>query len=860
MNKWFHQLVAGNYNAKQVKTLEKKLPLIHQKEKKLGTLSDTELQKQFATWKEELTAEPNKVDQYLIDVFAGIREASKRLVGKEFEVRGKKEPWNMVHYDVQLIGGMVLHEGKIAEMKTGEGKTLVSTLPVILNALTSKGVHVVTVNDYLAQRDSEWMTPLYAFCGLSVGVIISGITTEERKEAYKCDITYGTNNEFGFDYLRENMAQDPEAIVQGELHYAIIDEVDSILIDEARTPLIISSPADESTDKYLEYSRIIPKLKENTDYNIDLKHKSATLTEAGVKKLEDIIGIHNLFEEKGFEEVHHIEQALKAEVIFEKDKDYVVQEGQVIIIDEFTGRMMPGRRFSDGLHQALEAKESVEIQRESKTLATITFQNYFRLYDKLAGMTGTAETEAEEFAKIYSLDVTVIPPNKPIQRQDLKDKIFKNERGKFTALIKAVKELHEKGQPVLIGTVNIDKSELISQFLKQQGIKHEVLNAKHHEREAEIVSQAGQKGAVTVATNMAGRGTDIKINDEVKALGGFVILGTERHESRRIDNQLRGRAGRQGDPGMSQFYISMEDDLMRRFGGEKMKVIMDRLGIADDEAIEQGMITRSVENAQKKIEGHHFDARKHVLQYDDVMNIHREKIYAKRRFLLKNEDIMGEVEDMMKSFVSNMIKDHCPTPDHASSWNIQEVFEVMESLHKDESNPLSFEELDAFQHRDELIESLQNYVLTAWDEKQDQFPEEEVDKVTRYVVLRSIDELWLEHIDAMTQLRDKVALSGYAQRDPVMEYKREAFEMFQRLLYSANMNSIQNLFRVSFAKAQEIAPRQFRNAQTNQGDIEANLNDTSELGVGPTNNTGNLPGLGGQPMSRQQRRAMERKK
>lgn len=782
-------------------------------------MSDEELKKQFQIWKNELTKAPEKIEERRDDVFAAVKEACKRLLGKEFEVRGKMQKWEMVPYDVQILGGIVLHQGKISEMKTGEGKTLVCTMPVILNALTGKGVHVVTVNDYLAQRDAEWMSPLYAFCGLTTGVVINGKDTEERKEAYKSDITYGTNNEFGFDYLRDNMAQDPDELVQRDLHYAIVDEVDSILIDEARTPLIISAPAEESTEKYHQYASIIPHLKENEHYNIDIKQKVATLTEKGVDKLEEIIGNKNIFTEGGFEEVHHIENALRARVIFEKDKDYVVRDGQVIIVDEFTGRLMAGRRYSDGLHQALEAKENVDIQRESKTLATITFQNYFRLYAKLAGMTGTAETEAEEFAKIYKLDTLVIPTNKPITRQDLSDKIFKNERGKFQALAKEVKRLHDKGQPVLIGTINIDKSELLSQLLTKHNIPHEVLNAKQHEREADIVANAGKKGAVTIATNMAGRGTDIKINQEVKELGGLVILGTERHESRRIDNQLRGRSGRQGDPGMSQFYISMTDDLMKRFGGDRMSLIMDRLNMPEDEPVQNGMISRSVENAQKKIEGFHFDARKHVVQYDDVMNIHREKMYARRRKLLYNEDVEEMVEEMINSTVADIVLFHAKDAGDREKWDLQEIWESMNAIHIYSKKPLTVDELKGFPHRDDLIENLQNYFLTSWDEKREQTDKEHTNRVTKYIVLKTLDEIWLTHINEMTHLRDRVALAGYAQKDPVMEYKREGFRMFKDMMQNINKNVVQNLFRTEFEKNIALPNINLAQLQTNARQI-----------------------------------------
>ena len=820
--------VFGSYNKKQITRLQKIVPKINKIEKEFQKLSEAEIKQKFADWKHILTEDPKKIEKLLPEVFAGVKNAARRLFGQSFDLRGKPVKWDMIHYDVQLVGGMVLHQGKISEMKTGEGKTLVCTLPVVLNALTGKGVHVVTVNDYLAQRDAEWMGPLYEFCGLTTGVIINDKTTDERREAYSSDITYGTNNEFGFDYLRDNMAQNPESIVQRPLNYAIVDEVDSILVDEARTPLIISSSAEESTEKYATYSQLIRQLKENEDYNIDFKHKSATLTEEGVKKMEGFLGIGNLFTHSGFEEVHHIEQSLKAHVIFEKDKDYVVRDGQVMIVDEVTGRLMPGRRFSDGLHQALEAKEQVVIQRESKTLATITFQNYFRIYEKLAGMTGTAETEAEEFAKIYRLDTIVIPTNQTMVRKDLADKIFKNEPGKFKALVDEVEKMNKKGQPVLIGTINIDKSELLSLILTQRNIPHEVLNAKQHEREAEIVAKAGQKGAVTIATNMAGRGTDIKLGEGVPELGGLAVLGTERHESRRIDNQLRGRSGRQGDPGFTQFYVSMQDDLMRRFGGEKMASLMEKLGLPEDEAIENKMISKSVENAQKKIEGFHFDARKHVVQYDDVMNIHREKIYAFRRKLLGSETILDDIEEMMKKLVAEVVEMNAPTSESNHLWTTEEIFQTINSIRTSADEPLSLEEVKAIHHRTDLIDSLANYILREWDKKKKSFPEELVDKIGKFVILKTIDELWLEHIDQMTYLRDRVALSGYAQKDPLMEYKREAFEMFQQLQKSIRMSGIANLFRVEFKSDVAMEEADYSEAQTNEDDINATLEDTAE--------------------------------
>lgn len=822
--------VFGSHNDKVLKQCRANIPQINAREEELQELSEEELKAKFSEWRTILTAEPHKVDEMLLEVFAGIKAAARKLCGKEFEVRGKMQTWQMVHYDVQLIGGMVLHQGNVAEMKTGEGKTLVCTLPVILNALTGKGVHVVTVNDYLAQRDAEWMQPLYEFCGLSVNVIVHGKTAEERREAYNSDITYGTNNEFGFDYLRDNMAQRVADQVQREKHFAIVDEVDSILIDEARTPLIISAPAQESTEKYTQYSKLVPILQRETDFTIDEKMKTVALTPQGITKLEKQLGIDNIYTDAGFDEVHHIENALKAHIIFEKDRDYVVNDGQVIIVDEFTGRLMPGRRYSDGLHQALEAKENADIQRESKTLATITFQNYFRLYDKLSGMTGTAETEAEEFAKIYALDTVVIPTNRPIQRKDLSDKIFKNERGKFTALVEETAKLHAKRQPVLIGTISIEKSEALSIALKNAGIPHEVLNAKQHEREAEIVANAGQLGAVTIATNMAGRGTDIKLGEGVLELGGLAILGTERHESRRIDNQLRGRAGRQGDHGFTQFYVSMRDELMRRFGGERMAGMMEKLGIDEKEAIENKMISKSVENAQKKIEAFHFDARKHVVQYDDVMNVHREKIYGRRHRLLHADDITGEITEMAHSLIETLCTSFCPRPQRDSHWDTTELVKSVNTLWQTAEMPLQPEALEKINNHEELIATLKKEFITRWEKKLSTYPEEQKDEIVRYVILRSIDELWLNHINEMTCLRDRVALSGYAQRDPVMEYKKEAYLMFEQLLQNLRRTAITNLFRVQFNEPIQMETADYSNAQTNEDQIEQGL-ETGEYGA-----------------------------
>ena len=822
--------VFGSHNDRVIKECRGKLPPINALEEEFQSLSDTELQQKFSTWKEILSNDPARVDEFLPEVFAGVKNAARRLCGKSFPVRDKEQEWNMIHYDVQLIGGMILHRGNVAEMKTGEGKTLVCTLPVILNALTGKGVHVITVNDYLAQRDAEWMQPLYEFCGLSVNVIVHGKTSEERKEAYGSDITYGTNNEFGFDYLRDNMAQRAEDLVQRELHFAIVDEVDSILIDEARTPLIISAPAEESTEKYMRYAQLVPELQAEIDFTIDEKMKVASLTPQGITKLEKKLGISNIYTDAGFDEVHHIENALKANAIFEGDRDYVVKDGQVIIVDEFTGRLMPGRRYSDGLHQALEAKEKVDIQRESKTLATITFQNYFRLYEKLSGMTGTAETEAEEFAKIYALDTVVIPTNKPIQRRDFSDKIFKNEQGKFIALVNEVARLHETGQPVLVGTISIEKSEFLSIALKNKGVPHEVLNAKQHEREAEIVTQAGQRGSVTIATNMAGRGTDIKLGEGVIELGGLAILGTERHESRRIDNQLRGRAGRQGDPGFTQFFVSMTDELMRRFGGARMAGMMERLGIAEDEAIENKMISKSVESAQKKIEAFHFDARKHVVQYDDVMNVHREKIYERRKNILHSENIDEEITETATNLLKSICESYCLHPQRDITWDDAELLKSVNSLWIQAETPVKSEDIAEIKEREELIDFLLSQLLERWQKKLETYPTEQREAIIRYVILRAIDDLWLAHINDMTSLRDRVSLSGYAQRDPVMEYKREAYIMFSQLLLNLRRTAITNLFRVQFDRPIEMKAADYSDAQTNADQIEQGL-DTGKFGA-----------------------------
>lgn len=765
------------------------------------------------------------LDSILPEAFALVKFACKSLVGKSWEVRGQEVMWNIVPYDVQMIGGIIIHEGKIAEMKTGEGKTLVCTFPVYLNALEEKGVHVVTVNEYLAHRDAEWMKGLYECLGLSVGVIHSNQNPDEKKAAYACDITYGTNNEYGFDYLRDNMAVDLNDLSQRDLHYAIVDEVDSILIDEARTPLIISAPAQESTSKYSIYSKLIPSLVENEHYNVDEKMRVVTLSEAGIAKMEELLKVDNIYTDAGFSEVHHIEQALKAQAIFKKDIDYVVKDGEVIIVDEFTGRLMPGRRYSDGLHQAIEAKENVEIKKESRTLATITFQNYFRLYKKLAGMTGTAVTEAEEFYKIYGLDTVVIPTNIPVARKDLNDSIFKNEAGKFKAVARKVKELNENGQPVLIGTISIEKSEVLSKLLSIQGVKHKVLNAKHHEMEADIISKAGQKSAVTIATNMAGRGTDIKLGEEVKELGGLAVIGTERHESRRIDNQLRGRSGRQGDPGFSQFYVSMEDSLMRLFGSDKIRDMMNALNFPEDMPIENGLISRSIESAQKRVEGHNFDIRKHVVEYDDVMNKQRSIIYTRRKKMLTSENVKNDILLLIEQEVEALVLNHT-IPKNSDEWNYQEIHETINAIHKNSNSPLALEDLTKITEREELIAFIKSYLWFEYEEKEKLLPDAKLMRdVEKKVYLRAIDTLWMEHIDEMSHLREAVALQGYGQKNPLTEYQQEGYQKFQKLLDSIRSNTVYTLFHLRIQQTQDLNITQKIVGESNSAEIESNLTD-----------------------------------
>lgn len=806
-------------------------------ESEMQKMTDKELKVNSEKFKERI-ASGTSLDEIMHEAFAVVRETAWRTLKQR-------------HYDVQLMGGIALHRGGIAEMRTGEGKTLTATLPVYLNALTGKGVHVVTVNDYLAKRDAVWMGQIYYALGLSTGCIqhesgyvydpeykladneeadaerdkLGGFLVEmdflrpvSRKEAYEVDITYGTNNEFGFDYLRDNMVSEFEQMVQRQdLYYAIIDEVDSILIDEARTPLIISAPDEAATDEYFKYNSLVKTLKENEDYNIDEKMRTSSLTEDGITKLEKALNVENLYVESGIKTVHHIEQALRANVLFQRDKQYVVQEGEVIIVDEFTGRMMHGRRFSEGLHQAIEAKEGVEIKRESRTLATITFQNYFRMYEKLAGMTGTAATEAEEFSKIYDLEVTEIPMNKADARADLPDRVYKSEMGKFQAVVKEIKRRQETGQPVLVGTASIDKNEILGTMLAREGVQHNLLNAKNHESEAEIVAQAGKPGAVTIATNMAGRGVDIVLGGNppseedaksIKDMGGLFVLGTERHESRRIDNQLRGRSGRQGDPGTTQFFVSMEDELMRIFASDKVKGMMDKLGVPDDMPIENRMVTSSIEKAQTRVEGHHFDLRKHVLEYDDVLNKHREVVYGHRKEILAEvakEEVDSLKHLIMETFeaeIEQVVLFHTGEGD----MDPNEVMEVasasipMNNAMKEEVKKLvdraAVDKADLAEIRTNVIEKLMGHVEAAYEKVEDLFADrEELKKVERSVLLRSIDSLWVDHLDVMTSLRQSVSLRGYAQRDPLIEYKKEAFGLFNNLQAAINGEIVNNFFK-----------------------------------------------------------------
>ncbi|MEK7544643.1 MAG: preprotein translocase subunit SecA [Patescibacteria group bacterium] len=815
--------ILGDPNKKEIKKIQPlvgKINAIAAEYEK--TLTDEEIPKKTEEFKKRI-AEGESLNQLLPEAFALVKTACQRLVGKKWLVRDSEVEWDMVPFDVQMIGGIILHQGKIAEMKTGEGKTLVCTMPIYLNALEGKGVFLVTVNDYLAQRDSEWMGGLYKFLGLSVGVILHDQNRQEKRAAYACDITYGTNNEFGFDYLRDNMVTTKEHLVQRKLHYAIVDEVDSILIDEARTPLIISAAAEESTDKYGRYSQLVTQLIEKDHYTIDEKMKTAILTDDGVRKMEELLGIDNIYTEAGFLEAHHIEQALKAHACYKKDVDYVVKEGEILIVDEFTGRLMSGRRYSEGLHQAIEAKENVEVRRESKTLATITLQNYFRIFKKLAGMTGTALTEAEEFGEIYKLDTIVIPTHRPVTRIDFNDSIYKNQRGKYLAVIQKIKELHSKGQPVLVGTISVEKSELLSTLLKRDGIPHNVLNAKQHEKEAEIIKNAGQVGAVTIATNMAGRGTDIKLGETVAERGGLYVLGTERHESRRIDNQLRGRSGRQGDAGGSQFYISMEDDLMRLFGAERVQKMMDFLKIPDDQPIENSFISNAIESAQKKVEGHHFDIRKHLVQYDDVMNVQRDIIYARRRKMLESESTKNEIILMIEEEVEGIVMNQAAERGH-ESWNREKILEDIFAIHKNENYPMP--SLAEFTDREEMIDMLKKYLTSEYAKRREILPDEQIaNEFERGLTLSITDSLWMEHIENMKSVREGIGLQGYAQRDPLVEYKQRGYHLFETLLGSIRSNIVNTIFKIQISP--DVRPpmpaKEEQEIITNEAEVESVL-------------------------------------
>ena len=797
--------MVGTRNDREIKRIQAVVEEINDWENKIKPLTDGELKGKTQEFKSRIL-EGASLDDILPEAFAVVREASWRTL-------------EMRHFDAQMIGGIVLHEGKIAEMKTGEGKTLMATLPVYLNALEGKGVHVVTVNDYLATRDSEWMGTVYKFLGLSVGMVYHDIPEEERKEAYNCDVLYGTNNEFGFDYLRDNMKFSKEQMVQRDLNFGIIDEVDNILIDEARTPLIISGPAEESTDKYYKVNKLVPSLKKEEHYTIDEKARTASLTEEGIAKMEKDLNIENLYDPANIETLHCLNQAVKAHGIFKNEVDYVVRDGEVIIIDEFTGRMMNGRRYSDGLHQALEAKEGVNIENENQTLASITFQNYFRMYNKLAGMTGTADTEAEEFMSIYKLEVVVVPTNRPMIREDHPDVIYRTEKEKFNAVIEEIRELNEISRPVLVGTISIEKSELLSKKLKKYGIKHNVLNAKHHEKEAEIISQAGQPNAVTIATNMAGRGTDIVLGEGIPELGGLHILGTERHESRRIDNQLRGRSGRQGDKGSSRFFLCLEDDLLRIFGSDKISPLMERLGMENGQPIEHSMVSKAVANAQKKVEAHNFDIRKHVLEYDDVMNRQREVLYALRREIIQAENPKEILLDMADELVDDIVSEVAHEKVYPEEWDIESLNDFLErqfGVHIEKINEKELEIEGKYKlelehcNREKLYESVAQVVCDAYQIKEDGIVKElEIDPVAmrhqeKIIMLQVLDTLWKDHLLGMDHLKEGIGLRGYAQKNPLTEYKKEGFSLFSNLMAKIKEEITEYLFKVQIRRESEF--------------------------------------------------------
>ncbi|HKN01125.1 MAG TPA: preprotein translocase subunit SecA [Candidatus Binataceae bacterium] len=828
--------IFGSRNDRELKRLRPDVEAINHLEPEMEKKNQDRLCERIAELKQQLSAIEDReqredaLQEALPEVFAMVREAAKRTLGQR-------------HFDVQLLGGMMLHLGKIAEMKTGEGKTLVATLPAVLNALSGRGVHVVTVNDYLAKRDAEWMGQIYNYLGLTVGVVVHGLTDQQRKVSYAADITYGQNNEFGFDYLRDNMKYNLEEYVQREHNFAIVDEVDSILIDEARTPLIISGASEESTDTYYVVDRVIPRLQKEEHYTIDEKLRTVSLSEEGVTKVEQLLGVENLYDPRNILLLHHANQALRAHTLFKRDVDYVVKDGEVIIVDEFTGRLMPGRRWSDGLHQAVEAKENVKIESENQTLATITFQNYFRMYKKLSGMTGTADTEAHEFHEIYKLEVAVMPTNMPMIRIDNHDLVYKTEDEKFDAAIEEIKECNEHGQPVLVGTVSIEKSERVAEKLKKTGVKHFVLNAKNHEREAEIVAQAGRLAAVTISTNMAGRGTDIVLGgnpefmataevgtkepsdpnfkaalakykaqcaaerEKVLTAGGLHILGTERHESRRIDNQLRGRSGRQGDPGSSRFYMSLEDDLLRIFGADRLKGLMGRIGMEDGVPIEHRWISRAIENAQKKVESHNFDIRKHLLEYDDVMNKQREVVYGRRRELLSGASLKDDVLDMCGQLIEDIVSAHADLEVDPKEWDwkaIGDAFFQQFKFHPALAAETGALDGGAIESPDDLIESADDRVRKLYDQREAEFTEPVMRQIEKIVMLQTLDSLWKDHLLAMDHLKEGIGLRGYAQQNPLVEYQKEGFTMFEALMATMQKDVVEKCFSVQVTRQQDV--------------------------------------------------------
>ncbi|TMI76872.1 MAG: preprotein translocase subunit SecA [Bacillati bacterium ANGP1] len=847
----------GDSTARDLQRLQPLVGTANSLEAEIAALSDQALAAKTVEFKECLGS-GETLDDLLPEAFAVVREASRRTLGQR-------------HFDVQLVGGMVLHQGKIAEMRTGEGKTLVATLPVYLNALAGRGVHLVTVNDYLARRDAGWMGPIYLSLGLSVAAIthdFSGLYDPAyadphphaddrlnhfrpvtRREAYQADVTYGTVSEFGFDYLRDNMALRPEDLVQRELGYAIVDEVDFILIDEARTPLIISGMVEASTKKYYDFARLVERLVASRDYTVDEKLKSATLTEEGIARAERALGVENLADIEHVDLMHHMQQGLRAHACYKKDVDYVVKDGQVIIVDEFTGRLMLGRRYSDGLHQAIEAKENVRIERESQTLASITIQNYFRMYTKLAGMTGTAKTEEEELQKIYNLPVVVVPTHKPMIRQDAPDLIYKTERAKVRAVVAEIEGWHRKGRPVLVGTRSIEKNEQLSEMLRRRGVPHEILNAKQHEREAEIIAQAGRPGAVTIATNMAGRGVDIILGgnppdpaegDKVRAVGGLHVIGTERHEARRIDNQLRGRTGRQGDPGSSRFYVGLDDELMRLFAGQRVAAIMDRLGIDEDTPIEHALVTRQIENAQKKVEQYHFDVRKHVLEYDDVMNVQRKVIYGERRKALSGENLRENVLDMIERLLGTLVDAHCPADARPEEWDLEGLQEFSARL----IPALADAPLPDGARRDDLKEALVSAALGAYERKEQEIGAEQLREVERLVLLQTIDRKWIDHLYAMEALREGIGLRAYAQVSPLIEYQREGYDLFQQMLIEIQEETVQVLFRLQMQSGAQLTPRP---VVAIPGPRPARTPRSAPYGAGPREPAG-VARVGGKPL------------